>query len=94
MSWLPTARDETKTVATPLPLSVPEPIIVLVVESNKVTLPVGVPLNCGLTVAVKVTVCPNSDGFGDAARPVVVVAWFTTCVIGDDVLPVRLASPL
>jgi hypothetical protein len=39
-----------------------------------VTVPVGVPPNCGVTLAVKVTDWPTSDGLGDAAREIVVAA--------------------
>lgn len=42
------------------------------------TLPAGVPLNCGSTVAVNVTDCPNFDGFSDEPTVVVVVAWKMT----------------
>ena len=43
-------------LATPLPFSVPAPSVV--VPSRKVTIPVGVPLLPGLTVAVHVTGVP------------------------------------
>jgi hypothetical protein len=44
----------------------------------KVRFPVTVPPNCGVTVAVKVTDCPNFDGFSEEASAVVVAALFTT----------------
>jgi hypothetical protein len=50
-----------------------------VVPSKKVTVPVTVPLNCGVTLAVKVTACPKFDGFCEEAKAVVVVALLTTC---------------
>jgi len=50
-----------------------------VAPSLNVTVPVGVPTagGTGLTVAVSVTVCPNTDGLGVEAR-LVVVGEFTT----------------
>jgi hypothetical protein len=82
-------------VATPDPFSVPVPSVV--VPSLKVTaspLPelMGLPLL--LTVAVNVTDCLKSDGFADAATAVVVVAWFTVWVRVEEVLPLKLPSPL
>jgi hypothetical protein len=44
----------------------------------KVTFPVGVPLNSGVTVAVKVTDSPTFDGFCDEVKMVVVVALLMT----------------
>src|ERR1700674_4484128 len=54
----------------------------LVVPSLKVIVPVGVPAPGGgtATVAVKVTLCPKTDGFGVLARVVVVVGWMTVTV--------------
>jgi len=70
-----------------LPLNVPDPI--LVAPSKNVTVPVGVP-NVVDTVAVKVTLWPNVEGFNDEVTVVVVVAGgggaFTTCVNAGDVL--------
>lgn len=48
------------------------------------------------TVAVKVTVCPEVEGFADEATVVVVAAWptaLTTCVRAVDVEPRKLLSP-
>ena len=62
--------------------------------SLKVTVPVGVPPP-GLftvTVAVKVTDCPDTDGLAEELTNVVVL-YFTVWVTLDDVLPVKLASP-
>jgi len=42
--------------------------------SETVTLPVGVPVNCGLTVAVTVVVCPNVIEFDETLTLVVLVA--------------------
>jgi len=53
---VPTVSVDVANVATPLPFSVPVPSIV--VPSRKVTIPVGVPLLPGLTVAVHVTGVP------------------------------------
>ncbi len=62
----------------------------------KVTLPVAVPVagNTAETVAVKVTDCPATEGFGAAVKLVAAAALLTTCVkAGLDVLVVKLASP-
>ena len=59
-----------------------------------VTVPVGVLLYCGTTVAVKVTDSPTVGGFTDETSMVVALALVTTCVNGVDVLPVKLDSPL
>ena len=68
----------------------------MVVPSKNVTVPVGVP-EAVVTVAVKVTLCPNVDGLSDEVTVVVVVAGggaFTICVIAGDVLGALLALPL
>jgi hypothetical protein len=54
---------------------------------------VTVPLNSGVTLAVKVTVFPTLDGFNDEAKVVVVVALLTTCFTAFDVLPPKFESP-
>jgi hypothetical protein len=52
-----------------------------------------VPLNCGTTLAVKVTDCPSFDGFSDEVKEVVVVALLTTWLTAFDVLLAKLESP-
>jgi hypothetical protein len=54
------------------------------------TVPVGVPApgSSGLTVAVNVTDCPNTGGFGDADTDVVVSVVFSVAVLGA-----KLTSP-
>jgi hypothetical protein len=54
---------------------------------------VTLPLNCGVTLAVKVTDCPEFDGFREEANAVVVVALLTTCFSTFDVLPKKFESP-
>ena len=72
MVWPPTLRELVVTVATP-PLSVTLPPIWLL-PSKKLTRPVGVMLpEFGVTVAVKVTLCPKKDGLPDPVTFVVVV---------------------
>ena len=72
MLWLPTPRVEVLKAAVP-PLSGAVPKVVA--PSLKVTVPVGVPVPgaTGLTVAVKLTDCPKTDGFW--LELTVVVAW-------------------
>jgi hypothetical protein len=95
MVWLPTAKAEVVNVATP-PLKVTAPIELP--PSRKVTVPVGVPApgNTGETVAVKVTGCPNTDGFGDEVKVVLVSALLTTWgfPLNEPVLPLKLVLAL
>jgi len=81
-------------VATPAPFNVPLPMIVA--PSLKSTVPVGVPVPgaTAVTVAVKVTDWPNTDGFWLDARLVELLALFTTCETAPLVLPLKLPSPL
>jgi hypothetical protein len=65
----------------------------VLVPSRKVTDPVGVPLNCGKTVAVNVTVCPNIDGFREDVNVTVVVALFTVWISALEVLVANVALP-
>jgi hypothetical protein len=57
-------------------------------------MPVGVPPPAPLTVAVKVTDCPETDGFVDDATVVVDADWPTICVRVFEALIVKLPSPL
>jgi hypothetical protein len=66
------------------------PVPNVVVPSRNVTVPVAV---LGDTVAVKVTDCPNTDGFADDATAVVVLVFPTFWVTAVLVLPLKLASP-
>ncbi len=67
-------------VATPLPFSVPDPMFVA--PSRKLTVPVGVPDpgGAGVTVAVNVTVCANTDGLMSATSAVWLGAFATVSV--------------
>jgi hypothetical protein len=68
-----------------------------VAPSLKITVPVGVPLPGAdaLTVAVNVTVWPDTLGFAEEDRAVEVLSIFTVCVSGDPVLslPLKLLLP-
>jgi|SRR6266404_4715244 len=59
------------------------------------TVPVRVPEPgaTALTVAVKVTNWPKTEGLAEEATVVVVEAWFTSCESADEVLPVKFVSP-
>ena len=46
-----------------------------------------------VTVAVNVTLWPNTDGLADDVSAVLVLAWFTTCDTAELVLPLKLLSP-
>ena len=76
------------------PLSVPVPRVVE--PSRKLTVPVGVPLPgaTALTVAVKVTDSPKTEGFADEVTLLVVPAWLTVWVRGPEGLVTKLPSPL
>ena len=77
-------------------LSVPVPKVAA--PSLKVTVPVGVPLPGAeaLTVAVKVTDWPETEGLAEEATVVVVLAALMVWVRGAPVLslPLKLVSPL
>ena len=91
--WLPAARVEILRIACPvLPTATGLPNGVPL--SLKVTVPVGMPAPgpFAVTVAVKVTVWPKTDGAGEAATIVVVASCLTTSVRPallppDDALP-------
>jgi hypothetical protein len=61
-----------------------------------VTVPVGIPEPGALavTVAVNVTVWPNTDGFAELDTAVVEPSLFTVCNKLPELLAVKLASPL
>ena len=94
MVWLPAASDEVVKVAVPLLFNVAVPS--WAAPSENVTVPVGVPVpgGTGLTVAVKVTDCPTTDGFADDDTAVVVAILLTVWVSGAELLPTKLPSPL
>jgi len=47
----------------------------------------------GVIVAVIVTLCPTTDGFGEEATAVELDAAFTVCACAADVLPLKLELP-
>jgi len=88
---VPTESAASAVVAMPLPFKVTaEPK--LTPSTLNCTLPVGVAVlgDTSLTVAVKVTDWPKTDGLPEEVTAVVVAAWFTVWVIADEVLPVKL----
>ena len=68
-----------------------------IVPFLNVTVPLAVPAVAGLTVAVNVTDCPETEGFSDDTRLVDVAASVPPLVIVSvstgDVLPLKFASP-
>jgi len=81
-------------VATPPPLSVPVPSVV--VPSRKVTVPVGVPEVLDVIVAVKVTGAPpdaESAELTNAAVVALAAAGVMVSAKAADVLAVKLESP-
>jgi hypothetical protein len=88
--WLPAASVAVDIEAVPeLKLAVPN----VIAESRKVTVPVAVPVNCGVIVAVNVTVWPKIDGFNELATVLALVALFNVCVMAADALLLMLLSP-
>jgi hypothetical protein len=59
-----------------------------------VTVPLGIPENCGATVIVKITVPPTVEGFADEVTLELVAALSTISATTVDELPVTFASPL
>ncbi len=93
IEWEPTASVLVTNVAWPEPFRVPVPRVLE--PSLKVTVPVGVPAPglFAVTVAVKVTDCPDSDGLAEELTSVVVLAFFTVWVSVLEVLPLKVAPP-
>src|SRR5215831_9786716 len=89
---LPAGRALVASVALP-PLRLLEPIEEP--PSLNVTVPVGVPAPgaTALTVAVNVTVWPNTDGLADEVTVVVEPSWLTVCSRLAEVEAVKLVSP-
>jgi hypothetical protein len=75
MECVPTPRAVVVNVATSS-VSVALPSVAFLFLN--LTVPLGVPLNSGATVAVKVTDCPKVEGFSDEVNVTVLVAGFTT----------------
>lgn len=79
-------------VATPEALRVPVPNNVT--PFLKVTEPAGAPVGAGVTVAVKVTDCPENAGFGATFKVIVVTVWaLTVTITGGEVEVVNPALP-
>ena len=90
-----TGIAEVVKVHLPEPMDVPVPRLVFVVVSTKVTVPVGVPPICGVTVAVNVTGWFSTEGFGDDTTASVVVAFVTESVAeAIDELDLKSVEPL
>src|SRR5512139_3734084 len=96
MVWLPTAKPPLLQVAArvlPLPAKAPavQPLMALP-PSVKLTVPLGA---LPLTVAVKVTLCPNALGLADELSTVVVPlrALLTVWATPGEALPLKLLSP-
>src|SRR5258707_1310176 len=102
MVWLPTVREKVLMLAVvwpPLVLTVMG-VPIGVPLSKKVTVPVGeaaavLPGALTVTVAVKVTVWPKTEGLEEAVTTVVVSAWLTVgWTAGEAALGLKLPSPL
>jgi hypothetical protein len=91
MESVPTARVEVIKLAEP-PLKVPVPNTVVPCLNVTVSPSGGAP-EPEVTAEVKVTVCPEVDGFGEDESVVVVATFFTTCFTVFDVLGRKFKSP-
>src|SRR5713226_2191664 len=96
--WEPGVRADVAKLARPVTVF-KGPLETGLPSTTKLTVPLGrfggdVLGGAGLKVAVKVTVCPKSDGFCDEASAVFVSALLTVWTIAPDVLPPKLPSPL
>jgi len=82
----PTASVLVTNVAWPEPFRVPVPSVLA--PSLKVTVPVGVPAPelFAVTVAVKITDCPDTDGLAEEVTPVVVPGSVVVVVVAADVV--------
>jgi len=89
----PTVSVLVTNVAWPELSRVPVPRVLE--PSLKVTVPVAVPAPglFAVTVAVKVTACPDTEGLAEELTNVVVPAFLTVWVSGLEVLPLKVASP-
>ena len=86
---MPTGRAVVvRTAVRPLSGTVPR----LVLPFSKVTEPVGVP-GCADTVAVRVTDCPNMEGFSEDVNVAVELALPTVWLTAAEVLLAKFASP-
>ena len=90
MACVPADSEVAMKVATPVPLSVPLPI--MVEPSKKSTVPAGGPMP-DETVAVKPTLWPNEIGLRLDPSAVVVMTGLTTWDVGAEVLAAKLALP-
>jgi hypothetical protein len=77
------AKVVARLACPPLSPTVPSTTVPFLV---KVTVPVGAPPNCDVTLAVNVTDCPASEGLVDEVSEVVVAAGFTTWPSAEEVL--------
>jgi hypothetical protein len=97
MECTPTDKPAITQVAVPATATgrAPQPAIVTP-PSWKSTVPVLVPEAgaVAVTVAVKVTLCPDTEGLAEELSAVVVLPMITTWIKGAEVLVLKLASPL
>src|SRR3981081_292810 len=96
MLWVPAPAYVTAHNAVPPTTAWLAQPAMLTPPSWKVTVPVGVPAPGGLavTVAVKVTLWPATEGLTEELSAVVVASWRTVWVRGAEVLVRKSASPL
>jgi hypothetical protein len=95
MIWLPTAKLElVKWAVVVPPLVVRAPWPMLVPPSEKITAPVGVAEGLPLTVAVKLTLWPHTEGLTEDTNSVTLLALLTIWVMAVELLALKFASPL
>ena len=94
MECVPTDNAVVVRRVKPLLSSVPVPIVVVPSLYTTVSRGVPAPGATTLTCAVKVTDCPDNDGFSEEVSVVDTAALFTTCEYTGEVLPAKFTSPL
>src|SRR5262249_14756124 len=94
MTWLPPARVGVVKEAVVVPALVDRlPCPMLVAPSEKITSPLGLPAPLPVTVAVKVTLWPQTEGLAEETTTVVLLLLPTVCVSAP-VLALKFPSPL
>ena len=95
MVCVATLREDVENVACAEPFKL-TPDVRVVAPSRKFTVPLGIPAppEPAVTVAVKVTAWPDTEGFGEEVRAVVVLTWLTTSVPLPVALSIGLACAL
>jgi hypothetical protein len=88
---IPNGRVEVVNVATPEEITVPIPSNVEPLK--KLTVPSVLPVGAGATVAVKVSLCPSTGGFGARITVVAVATSATVSITAAEVDVAEVVLP-